>query len=152
MLLTLALTGSVNAMAPAWSELQTTIRDLGLEVQGSKLTFYNLDIHKNTFDYFSFLTLSPFGKFPASDEENHSKENKRRFEGRHLLYPLLFAASACTSYEAMQKAIGHDAVQDHLFFYSYALGAFALQITYSFRPLCRWACRFLGVLTAHVSD
>src|SRR6202158_5962808 len=104
-LLSLALIGSLNAAGPAWAELRQAFRDLGLQAPRCDPIFYNLDTHKNIFDYFSFLRLPPEGSRQYAGDLDDLDEKTKRFNLRHFFYSSLFIVSIYTTYRAVRAPL-----------------------------------------------
>src|SRR6267142_4899939 len=144
-LLTLALIGSINAAGPAWTELRSAYRELGLQAPSCDPIFYNLDTHKNLFDYFAFLQFWPEGSIVETGNIDGLEQKRRRFMLRHFLYPFLFAASLITTYKAVREPAAFIGVTHHVTFWVYRWTCLLVQAAYCVRPVYRAACRFLGV-------
>ncbi len=143
-LLALALIGAVNAAGPAWKRLQKAAAQTSLPELRRGLVFYQLDTHKNIFDYFTFLRIHP--------EEVPREEPRPRFDVRHFLYPLLFAASIWTTWTAITKVYDLGELFHHQRFLVYGASCLLFQGAYSIRPWYRAICRFLGVRLQFVRD
>jgi hypothetical protein len=148
-LLTLALIGSVNAAGPSWQRLRESIaHEPTLSHLRSGLVFYEVDTNKNIFDYFSFLRIHP--------EQPPNQDPRRRFETRHFLYPLLYAASIWTTWTAISKTyVLADSSRELLhpnIFLAIGLACILFQGIFAVRPWYRAACRFVGVRTNHVYE
>src|SRR5947209_4143583 len=140
--LSLALIGAVNAAGPAWERLRKQAELLGVGWLSCAVTFYQLDTHKNLFDYLTYLRLHP--------EKPPSEEPGRRFYLWHFLYPSLYAWSIYTSYTAVVEVWGFKGVIHHRGALLYGGACLVLQAAYSIRPWWRAVCRFLGVRTQFV--
>ncbi len=142
--LSLALIGAVNAAGSAWGRLRQQAEHLGVGWLKSGVTFYQLDTHKNLFDYLTYLRLHP--------EKPSSEDPRRRFYLWHFLYPSLYAWSIYTSYKAVVEVWGLKGLIHHRAALLYGGGCLVLQAAYSIRPWWRATCRFLGVRTQAVYD
>ncbi len=121
----LALIGSINAAGPARKKLDAALKKLGLE---KEFEFYDLDTHKNVFDYFTFLWLHP--------------EKTLAFTPfRHFLYITPVLIGILTTCFAMRR----PQLSGILWFRLYAGTCLGFQIAYSVRPFWRASCRFLGI-------
>jgi len=148
-LLTLALIGSVNAAGPAWVRLkQATAGDSILSDLRCGLVFYEIDTHKNVFDYFTFLRVHP--------ERPPNQDPRRPFEPRHFLYPLLYAASIWTTWTAISKTyVAADSSGElgrPTRFLVYGVICLFLQAIFAVRPWYRAICRFLGIRAEYVYE
>lgn len=101
-LLSLALIGSINAAGPAWIALRAAFEDCGLTAPRCEPIFYDLDTHKNIFDYFAFLRIWPEGSLGNVED----MDRRRPFGLRHFLYPALFVAGIYTTYRAVREPFG----------------------------------------------
>ncbi|HXN53898.1 MAG TPA: hypothetical protein VN943_18350 [Candidatus Acidoferrum sp.] len=151
-LLSLALIGSLNAAGPAWAELRQAFRDLGLQAPRCDPIFYNLDTHKNIFDYFSFLRLPPEGSSTDAGDIDSLEQKTKRFNLRHFLYPSLFIVSIYTTYRAVREPLAFVGVTHHKLSWLYRWSFFGVQAAYCVRPIYRALCRFSGVRTRFVYD
>ena len=151
-LLTLALIGSINAAGPAWAQLRMAFRDCGLIAPRCEPIFYDLDTHKNIFDYFAFLRVKPEGSITGAADIDGLEQRRRRFALRHFLYPTLFIASIYTTYKSMTEPFGVDNISHPPMFLIYGWTCFGIQCLYALRPIYRAICRFLGVRTAFVYE
>ncbi|MFY9559882.1 MAG: hypothetical protein WAQ52_06590 [Terriglobales bacterium] len=142
--LSLALIGAVNAAGPAWGRLREQAGHIGVGWLTCAVTFYQLDTHKNLFDYLTYLRLHP--------EKPPSEEPRRRFYVWHFLYPSLYAWSIYTSFRAVIEVWGFRGLFHHRAALLYGTTCLALQTVYSVRPWWRAICRFLGVRTHAVYD
>lgn len=150
--LSLALIGSITAAGPAWAELRNAFGDLGLQAPQCDPVFYNLDTHKNIFDYFSFLRLRPEGSSADAGDIDSLEQRKKRFNLRHFLYPALFLVSIYTTYRAVREPSAFAGIIHHRLFWLYRWGLLGMQIAYCVRPIYRAFCRFAGVRTKFVYD
>ncbi len=133
-LFSLGLIGSMNAAGPAKEKLETALKRVGIETGvGKVFVLYELDTHKNIFDYFTFLRLHP--------ERKHSDRLWHRFEFRHFLYSGLLAWGIYTTYYARQQP---SLSETHALRW-YANICLGLQVAFWVRPFWRSICRFLGV-------
>ena len=127
-LLSLALIGSINAASPAWIELRTAFNEAGLIPPRCEPIFYDLDTHKNIFDYFAFLRISPEASLGQKDE----MDRRRRFGFRHFLYPALLGGSIYTTYSAIEQSVAVGDPAHYLWFLAYGYVCLALQGLYRF--------------------
>ncbi len=136
-LFSLALIGSINAAGPAKEKLELALKRLGQELSpGKEFVPYDLDTHKNIFDYFTFLRLHP--------ERKHFEGRLGRLELRHFLYPGLLLWGICTTYYTMELPFLFEKKSEIVAFQLYASACLFLQGAFSVRPLWKAICRFLG--------
>ena len=147
-LLSLALIGSINAAGPAWMELKRAFAKCGITAPRSDPIFYDLDTHKNIFDYLAFLRIRP----ERNLGDIKDLDRRRRFGFRHFLYPSLFLASIYTAYRAVQEPFAAGNKSSHAGFVIYGWLCVGLQCLYALRPVYRAVCRFLGIRTNFVYD
>jgi hypothetical protein len=147
-LLSLALIGSINAAGPAWIELKAAFDECGLTAPRSNPIFYDLDTHKNIFDYFAFLRVRPEGGLRDIED----LDRRRSFGFRHFLYPTLFLASIYTTFRAVHEPFAAGDRSSHTPFLIYGWICIGLQCLYAFRPVYRAVCRFFGIRTSFVYD
>lgn len=137
-LFSLALIGSINAAGPAKEKLDTALKRLDLEPGvGREFVPYDLDTHKNIFDYFTFLRLHP--------EKKHFEGRVGRFEVRHFFYPGLLLWGIFTTYYAMKQVLAFEEAAQLVAFHLFGSVCLGLQIAFSIRPLWKATCRFLGM-------
>lgn len=149
-LLTLALVGSLNAAGPAWTELREAYRATGLEAPSCNPVFFNVDTHKNIFDYFAFLSLRPEASIAEELRGEASNQPRPRFRFRHFLYSGLFIASIYTTYQAIRAPYGPGEIIHYVRFHIYGWACLGFQVAYSVRPIYRAICRFFGWRTEFV--
>jgi hypothetical protein len=142
LVLTLAYIGTVTAMTPAFSALS--------EAQGNLLglqdySLFSLDTHKNILDYLAILQLRPSTKTRTPTDDGGPKPWWDRLH--HLILPLLFVASALTSYWAIRRLTERGPIDSP----SLTIGwiCLAVQVAYSLRPIWRNLRRFSGVTRDH---
>jgi hypothetical protein len=126
----LALIGSVNAAGPTRKKLDATLKKLGME---KEFEFYDLDMHKNVLDYFTYLRLRP--------EKTMSEVGHQRFRIRHFLYVTPVLIGIYTTWFAMRR----PELSGVHWFWLYAGSCLILQIACCVRPFWRALCRFLGI-------
>jgi len=126
----LALIGSVNAAGPVRKKLDTALKKVGME---EAFEFYDLDMHKNVLDYFTYLRLRP--------EKSLSESGHQRFQIKHFFYITPLLLGIYTTWFAMRR----PELSGMLWFWLYARTCLILQIAYCFRPFWRALCRFLGI-------
>jgi hypothetical protein len=137
-LFSLALIGSINAAGPAREKLGRALSKMGQKLGVEhEFVYYDLDVHKNIFDYFTFLRLHP--------EKKHFEARRKNLELRHFLYPGLLVWGIYTTYYAMELPFLFETRSEIIAFQLYASVCLFFQSAFSVRPLWRGTCRFLGI-------
>jgi hypothetical protein len=138
MLFSLTLIGTINAAGPAKEKLERAMKKLDQELGVEKeFVYYDLDTHKNIFDYFTFLRVHP--------ERKHFEGRLGRLELRHFLYPGLLLWGICTTYYTMELPFLFEKKSEVVAFQLYASACLFLQGAFSVRLMWKAICRFLGV-------
>ena len=142
LVVTLAYTGTVTAMMPAFSELREAQKKL---VGTQEYALFSLDTHKNILDYLAILQLRPWTRtrLPTDDGGRRSWWDRLH----HLILPLVFLVSALTSYWAIRRLTEREPMNRTVVVVGWT--CLAVQMTYSLRPIWRNLRRLCGAAREH---
>jgi hypothetical protein len=143
MVLTLAITGTLNGALSAYTELKAAGQNF---FGDDSTTLFYLDTRTNLLDYLALLQVNPKSVTRMPVDSHGSQPPIQRL--RHLIFPVLYLGSWFTNGWAVYSIY---AISHRVAFLIFGLFCLSVQTLFSIRPVYRFTRRMLGAeRTEHV--